>query len=145
VTAQARVRAAAQVAAPETEQVRAPVTAQARVRAAALVAAQVAAPETERVRAPVTAVQARVRAAAQVAETVWAQAAVLERVQARVVVRAAVGKGLPTHPRSDIMIGVWTWCLNRISSSFSGQSSDLPHEMGLLDKQTTGRDEPRRN
>ena len=118
---------------------------QARVRAAALVAAQVAAPETERVRAPVTAVQARVRAAAQVAETVWAQAAVLERVQARVVVRAALGKGLPTHPRSDIMIGVWTWCLNRISSPFSGQSSDLPHEMGLLDKQTTGRDEPRQN
>jgi hypothetical protein len=72
------------------------VTAQARVRAAALVAAQVAAPETEQVRAPVTA-QAQVRAPALVAETVWARAAVLERVQARVVVRAAVGRGLPTH------------------------------------------------
>ena len=69
----------------------------------------------------------------------------VERVQCAGGVRAALGKGLPSHPRSDIMIEVGRWCLNRISAYFSGRSSDLPHEMSRIDKQTIGRDGPRRN
>jgi hypothetical protein len=74
------------------------------------VVAQVAGPETELVQAPVAVAQARARVAAQVvaSETELVRAPV--RVVARAAVAAsgqsAVGKELPSHSRSDIMIDV---------------------------------------